>query len=98
MSQLVALVTGASSGIGKAIAQAFVAQGYIVYATARQPEALTDLQGVRPLQLDVTQEQSMVQAVQAITAEQPTIDILVNNAGCACCTKSPTTHKIQSRR
>ncbi len=83
MTQLVVLVTGASSGIGKAIAQAFVAQGYIVYATARQLEALAGLQGIRPLQLDVTQEQSMVQAIQAIKAEQSTIDILVNNAGFA---------------
>ena len=83
MSTPVALVTGASSGIGKAIAQAFVAQGYIVYATARRAEVLADLQGVRPLLLDVTQEQSMVHAIQAITAEQSSIDILVNNAGFA---------------
>ena len=83
MSTLVALVTGASSGIGKAIAQAFVAQGYVVYATARQHEALVGLEGVHPLLLDVTQEQSMVQAIQAITAEQSSIDILVNNAGFA---------------
>ena len=83
MSTLVALVTGASSGIGKAIAQAFVAKGYIVYATARQPEALTGMQGIRPLVLDVTQEDSMVQAVQTIAAEQSSIDVLVNNAGFA---------------
>ena len=83
MPTLVALVTGASSGIGKAIAQAFVAQGYMVYATTRQHDALADLQGIRPLLLDVTQESSMVQAIQTITAEQPTLDILVNNAGFA---------------
>ena len=83
MPTLVALVTGASSGIGKAIAQAFVAQGYIVYATARQQEALVGLQGIRPLLLDVTQEASMVQAIQTIKEEQPAIDILVNNAGFA---------------
>ena len=83
MPTLVALVTGASSGIGKAIAQAFVAQGYIVYATARQLDALTDIQGIRPLMLDVTQEHSMVQAIQTITAEQSSIDVLVNNAGFA---------------
>ncbi len=83
MSTRVALVTGASSGIGKAIAQAFVAQGYTVYATARQLEALVGLQGIRPLLLDVTQEASMVQAIQTITEEQSAIDILVNNAGFA---------------
>jgi len=81
MPTLIALITGASSGIGKAIAQAFLAQGYIVYATARQPEALVDLPGIRPLALDVTQEQSMVQAIHQIASEQSSIDVLVNNAG-----------------
>ncbi len=83
MSNRVALVTGASSGIGKAIAQAFLDKGYIVYATARQQEALMDMQGIRPIILDVTQEQSMIQALQTITSEQESIDILVNNAGFA---------------
>jgi NADP-dependent 3-hydroxy acid dehydrogenase YdfG len=83
MSTRVALITGASSGIGKAIAQVFLAQGYIVYATARQPEALVGLEGVRPLTLDVTQEDSMLQAIQTITSEQASLDVLVNNAGFA---------------
>lgn len=83
MSSLVALVTGASSGIGKAIAQALLAQGYIVYATARQQDALVGMKGVRPLTLNVTQESSMLQAIQTITSEQASIDVLVNNAGFA---------------
>lgn len=83
MSIPVALVTGASSGIGKAITQAFLAQKYIVYASARQQESLAGMQGVRPLYLDVTQEQSMVQAIRTIIEEQQSIDVLVNNAGYA---------------
>ncbi len=83
MSTLVVLVTGASSGIGKAIAQAMLAKGYTVYATARQQDALADLPDVHPLVLDVTQEKSMVQVVQAIASEQQTIDVLINNAGFA---------------
>lgn len=83
MSTPVVLVTGASSGIGKAIALAFLAKKYIVYASARQQESLAGMQGVRPLYLDVTQEQSMVQAIQTIIAEQQSIDVLVNNAGYA---------------
>ncbi len=83
MSSLVALVTGASSGIGKAIAQALLAQGYIVYATAHQQDTLVDMKGVRPLTLDVTQESSMQQAIQTLASEQASIDVLVNNAGFA---------------
>ena len=79
----VALVTGASSGIGKAAALALNAAGYLTYATARRTESLRDLEraGCRALQLDVTDEASMVAAVQAIEAQHVAIDVLVNNAG-----------------
>ena len=52
------LVTGCSSGIGKATAQTLVEAGYTVYATARRPSALADLEvaGARTLPLDVTDE------------------------------------------
>lgn len=79
----VALVTGASSGIGKATVLALVAAGFTTYATARRPAALADLsaQGCRPLALDVTSEESMVAAVQAVEAEHGAVDLLINNAG-----------------
>ena len=79
----VALVTGASSGIGKATAIALAEAGFTTYATARRPETLADLTrlGCRPLQLDVTDETSMKAAIQHIEAVSGPVSILVNNAG-----------------
>ena len=77
------LVTGCSSGIGKATAQHLAARGWTVYATARRPETLTDLEaaGCRTLALDVTDEASMQAAVEAVTAAEGAVGVLVNNAG-----------------
>jgi NAD(P)-dependent dehydrogenase (short-subunit alcohol dehydrogenase family) len=77
------LITGCSSGIGRALALAFHQQGHRVWATARNPETLADLkaQGIRTAQLDVTDAASRDAAVQQILAESGTIDILINNAG-----------------
>jgi len=79
----VALVTGASSGIGRAAARALAGEGAVVYATARRPERLGDLEaeGLRALELDVTDEASMVAAVRAVEAEHGAVGVLVNNAG-----------------
>jgi NADP-dependent 3-hydroxy acid dehydrogenase YdfG len=78
-----ALITGCSSGIGHATAQRLLADGYTVYATARRPESIADLQarGAHTLALDVTDESSMETAVQAVTAAEGAISVLVNNAG-----------------
>jgi NAD(P)-dependent dehydrogenase (short-subunit alcohol dehydrogenase family) len=83
-----ALVTGCSSGIGRATALRLVADGYTVYATARRLDTLSgggETDGVgngwRPLQLDVTEEASMAAAVAAIEAEHGSVAVLVNNAG-----------------
>jgi NAD(P)-dependent dehydrogenase (short-subunit alcohol dehydrogenase family) len=77
------LVTGCSSGIGKASARRLLEAGHIVYATARRPETLGDLEaaGARTLALDVTGEESMAAAVRAIEAEHGAVGTLVNNAG-----------------
>jgi NAD(P)-dependent dehydrogenase (short-subunit alcohol dehydrogenase family) len=77
------LVTGCSSGIGHATAQRLASRGWTVYATARKPETLTDLEaaGCRTMALDVTDEQSMRSAVDAIEAEHGAVGVLVNNAG-----------------
>lgn len=80
-----ALVTGCSSGVGRATALALVRAGYPTWATARRPETLTDLEaaGCRVLPLDVTSEASRVWAVTAVEAEHGAVGVLVNNAGYA---------------
>ena len=77
------LITGCSTGIGAATAQYLAKKGHTVYATARKIDSLTDsvAAGARPLALDVTDETSMVQAVDAVLAEHGRVGALVNNAG-----------------
>jgi NADP-dependent 3-hydroxy acid dehydrogenase YdfG len=79
------LVTGCSTGIGRATAIALTEAGFTVYATARRPETLVDLAetGIRALALDVTDEESMATAVATVEAEHRYISVLVNNAGYA---------------
>lgn len=76
------LITGCSSGIGKATAERLARSGWTVWATARRPETLTDLAGLgcRTLALDVTNEESMRSAVTTALADGP-LGALVNNAG-----------------
>ena len=77
------LVTGCSSGIGRATAGLLARSGWPVYATARRAEALTDLEslGCRPLSLDVTDDDSMRAAVETVEREHGAVGVLVNNAG-----------------
>ena len=77
------LVTGCSSGIGRATAGLLARTGWPVYATARRAEALTDLKslGCRTLALDVTDEDSMRAAVEVVEGEHGAVEVLVNNAG-----------------
>jgi NAD(P)-dependent dehydrogenase (short-subunit alcohol dehydrogenase family) len=79
----VVLITGCSSGIGKATALRLVKGGFVVYASARRVESLRDLAaaGCRTLALDVNDEASMVAAVSAIEREHGAVGVLVNNAG-----------------
>jgi NAD(P)-dependent dehydrogenase (short-subunit alcohol dehydrogenase family) len=79
----VALVTGATSGIGATAARALRDRGYVVYGAGRRPDRLAALQGERliPLELDVTDDASMQAAVGRIIEERGRIDLLVNNAG-----------------
>jgi NADP-dependent 3-hydroxy acid dehydrogenase YdfG len=79
----VALVTGASSGIGEATARQLAAAGFTVYAAARRAERMHKLTaaGIHPIAMDVTDDASMQAGVQAILTEQGRIDVLVNNAG-----------------
>ncbi|MFE5301907.1 oxidoreductase [Streptomyces sp. NPDC056632] len=78
-----ALVTGASSGIGEATALKLIGLGYTVYGAARRTDRLRKLaeRGVRPLGMDVTDDDSMRSGVDRIVSETGRIDVLVNNAG-----------------
>ena len=79
----VALITGASSGIGAATAHALAQHGWTAYASARHVASLASLtaSGLFALPLDVTDEQSMVAAVDQVEAAHGAIDLLINNAG-----------------
>src|SRR5215469_2134395 len=83
------LVTGASSGIGRATAIEFARRGHQVFAAARREEALADLAaatpGIRAIGLDVTDTDSVRQAWDKINASTggAGVDVLVNNAGFA---------------
>lgn len=80
---LTILITGCSTGIGRATAERLAAAGHTVYATARKLESVADLEakGCRTLALDVTDEASMEAAVARIDEEAGGVDALVNNAG-----------------
>ena len=83
MSNKVALVTGGSSGIGEATALRLQELGYTTYAAARRVERMEHLttSGIRPLAMDVTDDESMQSGVEQILAEEGRIDVLVNAAG-----------------
>jgi NAD(P)-dependent dehydrogenase (short-subunit alcohol dehydrogenase family) len=82
MTGRTALITGCSSGIGRAAAISLHSAGLTVYATARRVDSMADLtsRGIHTLALDVTDEASMTAAVAAVEAEGQ-VDVLVNNAG-----------------
>jgi short-subunit dehydrogenase len=83
MEKKVALVTGASAGIGMDAALQLAAAGFIVYAAARRVDRMASLKehGVKVLSLDITDEQSIADCLAAIRAQSGGIDVLVNNAG-----------------
>jgi NADP-dependent 3-hydroxy acid dehydrogenase YdfG len=77
------LITGCSSGIGYATAERLAAEGWKVYATARRPETLAELEGkgCTTMALDVTDEDSMTAAVKTVTDAEGAVGVLINNAG-----------------
>jgi NAD(P)-dependent dehydrogenase (short-subunit alcohol dehydrogenase family) len=77
----VVLVTGASSGIGHAVASAFAAKGFEVFGTSRNPRNTEPIPGVELVQLDVTDPESVTAAVSTVVQRAGRIDVLVNNAG-----------------
>lgn len=81
--KMVALITGASSGIGKDFSLRLLDEGYIVYGAARRVERMIDIEeaGGHSIQLDITDDASIVSVVKQIIEEQGRIDVLINNAG-----------------
>ncbi|HSV07746.1 MAG TPA: SDR family NAD(P)-dependent oxidoreductase, partial [Candidatus Binatus sp.] len=77
------LVTGCSTGIGRATAERLAANGWRVYATARKVESIRDLggRGCQLLALDVCDEGSIRAAVTAIERAEGAVGVLINNAG-----------------
>ena len=83
MSQPVALITGCSSGIGRALAEVFQQAGYQVWATARKAEDLAALSaaGFRAVELDVNDGLALGQLAERLKTEIGGLDVLINNAG-----------------
>jgi short-subunit dehydrogenase len=78
-----ALVTGASSGMGKEIAKRLIMEGFQVYAAARHVEKMDDLAelGAKPVRMDISKEEEIKAAIDTILGEVDAVDVLVNNAG-----------------
>jgi len=79
----VALITGASSGMGKSTAQILHKDCYVVYGAARRLEEMNDLkaEGMNIVALDLINDESIVNAVNYVLNKEGKIDILINNAG-----------------
>jgi NAD(P)-dependent dehydrogenase (short-subunit alcohol dehydrogenase family) len=77
------LITGCSTGLGRATAELLAGEGWNVYASARKESAIEDLnaKGCKTLSLDVTDERSMRQAVEKVAEAEGAVGALVNNAG-----------------
>jgi NAD(P)-dependent dehydrogenase (short-subunit alcohol dehydrogenase family) len=88
-NQRVAVVTGSSSGIGHETSLTLARNGFLTYATMRSPDKGENIKSLaekeklplKTVQLDVTDDTSVKNAIQSITAESSRIDVLVNNAG-----------------
>jgi short-subunit dehydrogenase len=79
----VILITGASAGMGKEFAKELLKDGHIVYGAARRVDKMEDIKalGVKILEMDVTDDASMVAGIETIVKAEGRIDVLINNAG-----------------
>jgi short-subunit dehydrogenase len=74
-------LTGASSGIGLAIAKSLISRGDEVWGTSRDPTRLSQVSGLHPIQLDLSDPDSINAAFKAALAEAGHFDVVINNAG-----------------
>jgi len=79
MSKVV-LITGASSGIGKSIANYLYNKGFVVYGTSRNPDKVKDVQ-FNMVALDVLNTDTITNAVNTVISKEGKLDVLINNAG-----------------
>lgn len=79
----VAIITGASSGMGKSTAFNLHEKGFKVYGMARRTEKMKDLKdkGIEVVSLDLTKDETIVEAINTVLEKEGRIDVLVNNAG-----------------
>lgn len=80
-NEIVVLITGCSTGIGRELCDALSDRGCTVIATARNVETLTDLRAALKLHIDVTERESINSAIKEVMLQFHKIDILINNAG-----------------
>jgi NAD(P)-dependent dehydrogenase (short-subunit alcohol dehydrogenase family) len=79
----VALVTGASSGIGRACAELLATRGMKVYGASRHPQPHAAFESLEPLRMDVREGASVSEAIAGIIQREGRVDVVVNNAGMA---------------
>ncbi len=77
----IVFITGASSGIGKETALQLAAEGYKVYGAARHTESIPTQTGIYPVYIDLTDNNSIEEAVREVLSKEGRIDILINDAG-----------------
>ncbi|MCD8186732.1 MAG: SDR family NAD(P)-dependent oxidoreductase, partial [Rikenellaceae bacterium] len=77
----IAFITGASSGIGRDTALLLAGHGYHVFVAARHVEKIPDFPGITPLFIDLTDDRTIVRAVESVLSKHDSIDVLVNDAG-----------------
>jgi NAD(P)-dependent dehydrogenase (short-subunit alcohol dehydrogenase family) len=94
----VALVTGASSGIGRSAALALVEAGFEVVGTSRDASRVVGLDGVNFVDLDVARDESVNSAVEQVVARFGRIDVVVNNAGIGSAGAAEELSVTQSQR
>jgi NAD(P)-dependent dehydrogenase (short-subunit alcohol dehydrogenase family) len=94
----VALVTGASSGIGKAASLALVEAGFEVVGTSRTASGATQRNGVTLLDLDVTSDESVSTVVRRVIERFGRLDVLVNNAGTGAAGAAEESSVAQTQR
>jgi NAD(P)-dependent dehydrogenase (short-subunit alcohol dehydrogenase family) len=80
-NQRVVLITGASSGVGRATARLLAQQGHKVFGTSRAPQGAEPVANVTMVALDVRSDASVAACVNAVSSQAGRVDVLVNNAG-----------------